>query len=143
MPKDTVVATKPETAVTRGVIPYINLNGASSDAAAFYQRAFGAAEIGRVPAEDPKRLMHCHLEINGGSLMMGDGCPSQEGSEGISRSVVMQLVVSDADMWWKRAIDAGCEVVMPLEVMFWGDRYGQLKDPFGVYWAMDEPARQK
>ena len=37
------------------------------------------------------------------------------------------------------AIEAGAEVVVPLEVMFWGDRYGQLPDPFGIAWAMNAP----
>ena len=45
------------------------------------------------------------------------------------------------DAWWKRAVEAGAEVVMPLQEMFWGDRYGQLRDPFGVLWAMGAPSR--
>lgn len=41
--------------------------------------------------------------------------------------------------WWDRALAAGLEVVMPLEVQFWGDRYGALKDPFGVTWSIGGP----
>ena len=48
----------------------------------------------------------------------------------------------EIDAWWKRAVDAGCEVTMPLDVMFWGDRYGQLRDPFGVSWAMNAPVKK-
>jgi PhnB protein len=53
---------------------------------------------------------------------------------------VLHLVVDDADKWWKRATDAGAEMTIPLEVAFWGDKYGQLKDPFGVLWGIVGPA---
>jgi len=46
------------------------------------------------------------------------------------------LEVDDADAWWKRAVDAGAETRMPLGDQFWGDRYGQLKDPFGRSWSI-------
>jgi uncharacterized glyoxalase superfamily protein PhnB len=42
--------------------------------------------------------------------------------------------------WWKRALDAGCEVKMPLEKQFWGDFYGVLRDPWGVEWSLGETA---
>lgn len=57
-----------------GVVPHINLDGAS-DASAFYQRAFAAEEISRQPAEDGKRLLHCRLLINGGTLLLSDCFP--------------------------------------------------------------------
>lgn len=125
----------------RGVIPYLSVDGAS-EASAFYQRAFGAREIARLPAEDGKRLMHCHLEIHGGSLMLSDSFPEHGHAYQPSHSFTMTLVVSDIDAWWQRAVDAGAQVTMPLNVMFWGDRYGQLRDPFGVNWAMNQPAIQ-
>jgi uncharacterized glyoxalase superfamily protein PhnB len=55
----------------------------------------------------------------------------------------MQLHLTDGniDAWWQRAVDAGCAVVTPLQVMFWGDRWGQVKDPFGVAWAMNAPVK--
>jgi PhnB protein len=49
------------------------------------------------------------------------------------------LRVDDIDAWWQRAIAAGGETVMPVAEMFWGDRYGQLRDPFGILWALDQP----
>ncbi len=52
----------------------------------------------------------------------------------------MQLVVADGNTWWKRAVEAGCRVAMPFEVAPWGDKYGQLTDPFGVRWAVSSPA---
>ena len=51
--------------------------------------------------------------------------------------------MKDVDAWWKRAVDAGCEIAMPLEKQFWGDRYGQVRDPFGVTWAMFAPAYRR
>ena len=126
----------------QGVIPYLSLDGAASEAADFYVRAFGARDLGRMPdTENPGRLMHCQLEINGGALMMSD-CRAPWETEAIKpQGFNLQLVVEDGDAWWSRAVEAGCEVVMPFEKMFWGDRWGMLKDPFGMTWAIDEPAR--
>lgn len=125
--------------LTAGVIPYFNVDGAAK-ASEFYQQAFGAKELARMTAEDGQRLMHCHLEINGGSVMICDVFPEFGFPLQPSSSYTMQLVVREADPWWTRAVEAGCSVTMPLERAFWGDRYGRLKDPFGVSWAMNEPA---
>jgi len=125
---------KPPT-ITGGIVPYINVEGAS-DASAFYQRAFGATELFRMPADDGKRLMHCHLQINGGSLMISDCFPEHGYELQKSHSYMMHLQVDDVDAWFKRAAEAGAEVVMPVQLMFWGDRYGTLRDPFGVNWSM-------
>ena len=54
----------------------------------------------------------------------------------------MQLVLDEADPWWTRAVEAGCTVTMPLARAPWGDRYGRLKDIFGIHWAMNEPAKK-
>lgn len=124
---------------TRGVIPYLNVEGAA-EAVAFYQKAFGAEEVARMPADDGKRLMHAQLLINGGSLMLSDNFPEHGHEHQPSHSFTMTLVVADIDSWWQRAVDAGCEITLPLQVMFWGDRYGALKDPYGVHWAMNQPA---
>ena len=47
-------------------------------------------------------------------------------------------MVDDIDAGFARAVAAGCEVTTPVAKMFWGARYGALKDPFGVSWAMNE-----
>lgn len=122
-----------------GVIPYINVEGANA-AAAFYQLAFGAREVHRMPAEDGVRLLHCHLEINGGSLMVSDTFPEYGYDLQPSHSFTMQLVVADVDRWWNRAVQAGCTIKQPLELAFWGDKYGTLVDPYGIHWAMSQPA---
>jgi uncharacterized glyoxalase superfamily protein PhnB len=118
-----------------GVVPHINLDGAS-DASAFYQRAFAATELSRQPAEDGKRLLHCQLLINGGPLILSDvfaefGIVNQP-----SACFTMHLQVDDVDAWWKRAVDAGANVTLPLADQFWGDRYGKLRDPFDVNWSL-------
>lgn len=121
----------------KGVIPYLSVEGAA-DAAAFYKTAFAAEEFRRMAGEDG-RLMHCHLVINGGSLMLSDAFPEHGYAHQPSHSFTMQLVVEGIDSWFQRAVDAGCEVVQPVQLMFWGDRYGALKDAWGVHWAMNEP----
>ena len=117
-----------------GVVPYLMPSNAG-EAAAFYVRAFGAEEVARMPTPDG-RLMHCHLYINGGSLMMSDSFPEHGHSAQTPQAVMLHLQVDDAEAWWKRALDAGCEVVLALETQFWGARYGQVRDPFGYVWSM-------
>lgn len=140
MASETLTASKPVDAIQRGVIPYLTVQGAA-EAAEFYKRAFGAIEHRRLGTDDGKKLMHVHLEINGGSLMLSDDFPEHGHAFQAPDAVTMQLVVDDIDAWWKRAVDAGAEVVNPVQVMFWGDRWGSLKDPFGINWAMNAPVK--
>ncbi|MCC7266027.1 MAG: VOC family protein [Caulobacteraceae bacterium] len=121
-----------------GVIPSLSLVGARK-AIDFYKQAFAAEELAAMPAEDGARLMHAHILINGGSVMLSDAFPEMGMPHQPSNSFVMQLLVPDAQVWWDRALAAGCEVVVPLEKQFWGDIFGQLKDPFGVNWAFNQP----
>ena len=130
-------AAQPE--VLGGVVPYLMVNGAS-DAAAFYTRAFGATEAFRYPTDEKGRTMHIHLYINGGSLMLSDAYPEHGCALEKPQGYTLHMKVDDVDTWWQRAVDAGAEIVLPLQVMFWGDRYGQLRDPFGVLWSMGAPA---
>jgi uncharacterized glyoxalase superfamily protein PhnB len=123
-----------------GLLPYLTVDGAVK-AAEFYKRAFGAEQAFMVPADEQGRTMHVHLYINGSSLMLSDAYPEHGHPLVKPQSFSLQLVVDDIDNWWERAVAAGAEVVMPVELMFWGDRYGQLRDPFGVLWAMNEPGK--
>jgi len=124
----------------RGVIPFVGMNGKAGEAADFYVRAFAAKELSRMAGEDdPTQLMLCHLEVNGGGLMMSD-MRAPDTPATAPQGFHLQLVVEDGDLWWNRAVEAGCTVVMPFEKMFWGDRWGMLTDPFGLTWAIDEPA---
>jgi PhnB protein len=119
---------------TGGVTPHLTIGGRrGAQAADWYARAFGAEELMRMPAEDGVRLMHCHLRINGGSLMLADDFPEYHGQVDAPSpmGVTMHLQTPDPDAAWARAVEAGAEVTMPLADQFWGDRYGQLRDPFG------------
>ncbi|PZN29719.1 MAG: glyoxalase [Proteobacteria bacterium] len=108
-------------------------------AAEFYQRAFGAEIAAAYPVDDKGRTMHVHLYVNGSSLMLSDPFPEHGAPLEPPQAFTLTLMVSDIDAWWQRAVDAGATAVMPVQEMFWGDRYGQLRDPFGVRWALNEP----
>jgi len=119
-----------------GLVPYINPSDAVA-AAAFYKRAFGATEImPPVMADDGKRYMHCALLINGSTLYMSDSFAEYGAPFVPPQGFNLHLQVDDPDAWWQRAVDAGCMISMPLEKQFWGDIYGQLKDPYGITWAI-------
>ncbi len=121
--------------VVKGVTPYLMVRGAS-DASAFYQKALAAEELSRHADDKSGKLMHCHLRINGADVMMSDEFPEYGFGLGDGpNGVTLHLQVDDADAWFERAVAAGCTVVMPMALQFWGDRYGMVKDPFGVTWA--------
>ena len=117
-----------------GVVPYLMLDGAAA-AIGFYQRAFGATEVGeRVKVEDGRILNAC-IEVNGGSIMLMDPMPEHGYPAVAPQAFNLHLQVDDADHWFDRAVAAGCTVVMPMALQFWGDRYGMVKDPYGVAWG--------
>ncbi len=118
-----------------GVVPYLSVDGAVK-AAELYARAFGAEEIMRHPVDEKGRTMHIHLKIHGGSLMLCDFYPEHGYPVVAPQAFTVHLQVADPDVWWTRATGAGLGVVVPLQKMFWGDRYGQLKDVFGVSWSI-------
>lgn len=126
--------------VLGGLCAYISVEGALK-AADFYAKAFDAQTLYSIPPDEQGRTMHVHVYINGSSLMICDFYPDYGHAYEKPQAFVLQLHLSpdDIDAWWQRAVDAGCEIVMPLELMFWGDRWGQLRDPFGVVWAMNAP----
>jgi PhnB protein len=128
----------PDQSPRGGVVPHLTIrDNRGAEAVEFYKSAFGAEEAMRHLAEDGRRLMHAHLRLNGGSVMLNDDFPEFKGGPSAApASVTLHLQVEDADAWWKRAVDAGATPVFPLEDQFWGDRYGQLKDPFGHIWSI-------
>ena len=127
--------------VLGGIVPYLTVNGAVK-AAEFYKRAFGAEEVARHPVDDKGRTMHLHLHLNGASLMLADAYPEHGSELQQPQAFNLFLPVKDVDAAWQRAVDAGAEITLPLQLMFWGDRYGQLRDPFGVAWAFNAPASE-
>jgi uncharacterized glyoxalase superfamily protein PhnB len=129
--------TKAAPQVLSGVAPYLMLGDANA-AGAFYQRAFGAKEVNRMPAGDGPRLLHLHLYINGASVMLMDAFPENGHPLQAPQAFTLHLQVDDVDAWFDRAVRAGAESVLPPQQMFWGDRYGQVRDPYGVLWSMGQ-----
>jgi PhnB protein len=121
------------------ITPHLVIDGAS-EAIEFYKRAFGAEELCRMPFPGPDGRMkvgHAALQIGDSRLFLADECP-QAGVTGPNGSspVTIHLYVTDADAVFGRAVEAGATVAMPLADMFWGDRYGQVVDPFGHRWSI-------
>jgi len=105
----------------------------------FYEKAFGAETVMRMDMPGGGKLMHACLRIGDSAVMLADEFPDWNSLGPSSRggtTVVLHIYVLDADAFFDRAIKAGAEVVMPLGDAFWGDRYGQLKDPFGHIWSV-------
>jgi PhnB protein len=125
-----------------GVVPHLTIReGQGHDAVEFYKAAFGAEEAMRHLAGDGKRIMHSHLLINGGHVMLNDDFPEFTGGVAVPAGVTLHLQVDDPDAWWARAVGAGATVRMPLDNQFWGDRYGQIVDPFGHTWSIGAPVK--
>jgi len=117
--------------------PHLVCAGAA-DAIGFYKAAFNAVEVSRLPGPDGK-LMHGMVRIGNSALMLVDenaGC-AMLGPRALKGSpVTIHLYVDDVDATVARAVSAGAKVTMPVMDAFWGDRYGQLEDPFGHHWSV-------
>jgi PhnB protein len=127
--------------------PHIFVSNAAA-AIEFYKQAFNAQELSRHLAPDGKRIMHAALLVNGGTLMLCDDFPEYRGGKGSTPEalggspVVLHLQVKDADTAFNQAVAAGATVAMPLADQFWGDRYGQIVDPFGHTWSIGAQVRK-
>jgi PhnB protein len=110
------------------VTPFLTIKGADR-AIDFYKQAFGAQERARMPGPDGS-IMHAELVIGDSTIMLSDAVLSPE-----TRSS-MHVYVDDCDTMFERAVAAGGTVRMPMQDMFWGDRYGQVEDPFGNIWSI-------
>ena len=130
----------PPAAVKGGVVAYLSVEGAIK-AGEFYQKAFAAEPVHINPPDDKGRSMHVHLYINGSSVMLSDPFPEHGAGYAPLAGFSLMLPVKDVDFWWQRAVDAGLTGNMAPQDMFWGDRYAQAKDPFGVLWAFVGPKK--
>jgi PhnB protein len=98
----------------------------------------------RLPGPNGK-LIHAALRIGDSTLMLVDQNPEWGalGPKLLNGSpVTIHLYVPDADATVAQAVKAGATVTMPVADAFWGDRYAQLKDPFGHSWSVATPQRE-
>ncbi len=119
------------------ITPHLWFNGDAAAAIELYQRGFGAEIVGEVNKAPNGGVMHAMLRFGSSCVMLADAWPGnwEKGPDGMA-TAGLWLYVRDCDALFERAAKAGCEVVMPLADMFWGDRMGKLKDPFGHVWAI-------
>lgn len=113
-------------------------NGNCREAIEFYEKAFGAELMGPiVPGPDGKEVMHAMLKFGNSQIMLADAMPGEweKGPEKFATASLF-MYVEDCDSIFKRATAAGCQVRMPMADMFWGDRMGKVKDPYGHCWVI-------
>jgi len=124
-------------AVRTTVTPYLSVRDAAA-AIEFYKKAFGATEVARLMQPDG-RVGHAEINIDGARIMLADEFPEIgfRSPESLGGSPVnIHLDVPDVDAVARRALAAGAKVVRPVADQFYGDRSGQLSDPFGYTWTV-------
>jgi PhnB protein len=125
------------------LIPHIICADAAA-AIEFYKRAFGAEEQMRLPGQGGK-LMHAAVRIGDSMLMLVDENPAWGALGPLALKgtpVTLHLQVADADAVVAQAVAVGAKLTMPVQEMFWGDRYGQVEDPFGHRWSVATKVRE-
>ena len=129
--------TKPIPDGFRTITPHLVVSDVAK-AIDLYKRAFGAHDEDKFIGPDGKSVMHAQLKIGDSMLMLGNEfpphCLSPKSRGGTS--VTINLYVENADAAFDRAVKAGFTVKMPMMDQFWGDRYGQVEDPFGHQWSI-------
>jgi PhnB protein len=113
------------------------------EAMEFYKKAFGAQELQRQVTPAGK-LVHGRLRIGDSMILLADvfqGSDRSAPSTVDTTTVTLHIYTTDVEALWNRAVDAGAKVTMPLDDMFWGERYGHLVDPFGHHWSLSMPIR--
>lgn len=112
-----------------------------AEAIDFYQRAFGAEEISPRMTGPDGSIGHAEIRIGDSVIVLADewpGGPTQSPTTLGGSTAALFIYTDDVDTLWRRAIDAGAEEVFPLEVQFYGDRSGRVRDPFGHTWGLGQ-----
>jgi PhnB protein len=115
----------------------------------FYKEVFGAEEGHNMMAPDGKRLMHGEMVLDGHKFFVSDEFRAEEGGSCKTpqtlggTSVRITLMTNDPDAVVELAVARGATVVMPVQDMFWGARYGQLLDPFGHNWGINQQLQEQ
>lgn len=131
-------APKPVPEGMHTLTPHLWFNGDCARAVEFYQKAFGAElAVPIAHGPDGKSVMHAMMKIGNSHLMMADAWPGawEQAPQGAATAGLF-IYVEDCDRLFERATQAGCEVIFPMADMFWGDRMGKVKDPFGHCWGI-------
>lgn len=105
----------------------------------FYKTAFGAKVLNVMNSPDGRSVMHAELKIGDTKIYLGDENPEMgaRSPQALGGSPVsLNIYTEDCDTMFKKAVAAGATVKMPLDNMFWGDRYGKITDPFGHEWGI-------
>lgn len=103
----------------------------------FYEEAFGAEELYRLPDETTGKLLHAEFRIGDSVIMMSDEFPEIGAlAPDIGKGTIFRIYVEDADAAFAKALNAGAVVLTPLEDTFWGDRVGRVSDPYGYRWTL-------
>jgi PhnB protein len=129
-------------------IPHLIVSNGPA-AVEFYKAAFGAEPGHQMMAQDGKRLMHGELQLDGHKVFVSDEFGANEGGSCKSpetlggTGVRVTLLVDDADATVARAVAAGAHVLMPVQDMFWGGRYGKIVDPFGHEWGINQQLKEQ
>jgi PhnB protein len=128
--------------MTHTITPHIVVRDAAA-AAEWYQRAFGAEEVGRIPVPGG-RFMQIELRFGDSTVMLADEFPELGVVSPLTLGGTygaLTIQADDVDALWERALEVGAEVLHPLQDAFWGDRHGQILDPFGHRWGLAQHLR--
>ena len=115
---------------------HLTVNGAAKYIE-FLKQAFDAVELTRSASQDG-RLLNASVRIGDSVMMLNDVFP-EFGGKPIAPGewpIRLTLYLPDADAAWAKSLKAGCSVAMPIREQFWGDRYGEVRDPFGFVWVI-------
>ena len=121
------------------ITPHLVVNEAAK-AVEFYKNAF-AAKVQGVHKTPDGKVMHAEIKIGDSKVFLADEFPGMNcaSPKTLGRSsVVLHVYVKDVDKLFNQAVAAGATVTMPLANQFWGDRYGQVVDPFGHCWSLGQ-----
>jgi PhnB protein len=134
--------TKPVAEREQTITPHLVVRDAAA-ASEWYQRALGAKERGRIPVPGGK-FMQIELRFGASTVMISDEFPDLGVVSPLSLGGTvgaLSIHTDDVDALWRRAVEAGAEVSLPLQNVFWGDRHGEVIDPFGHRWALAQHLR--
>jgi PhnB protein len=129
-------------------IPHLIVNDGLA-ALKFYREVFGAEEGHNMMTQDGKRLMHGEIILDGHKFFVSDEFAANEGGFCKTPQTLggtcarVTLMTDDPDAVVERAVARGAQVLMPVQDMFWGARYGQILDPFGHNWGINQQLKEQ